>query len=155
MISLAGHFQIQTAGGRPRWVLLFAAQFGGAGFRHIPRLGCYSAHIFLFERWVWPGLWGCVASSAHFPAVSSSQGERQLLLLAAQFPGHPFPHRVVIDNTIGCATDCGGPVGWGCYSLHILKRGVPAGCFPGFCTQDCYLAHIFSFPMYPYLSQYR
>ena len=61
MISLAGHFQIQTAGGRPRRVLLFAAQFGGAGFRHIPRLGCYSAHIFLFEGWVWPGLWGCVA----------------------------------------------------------------------------------------------
>ena len=44
--------------------------------------------------------------------------------------GSLFPHRVVIDNTIGCATDCGGPVGWGCYSLHILKRGVPAGCFP-------------------------
>ena len=61
MISLAGHFQIQTAGGRPRRVLLFAAQFGGAGFRHIPRLGCYSAHIFLFDGWVWPGLWGCVA----------------------------------------------------------------------------------------------
>ena len=40
--------------------MLFAAQFGGAGFRHIPRLGCYSAHIFLFEGWVWPGLWGCV-----------------------------------------------------------------------------------------------
>ena len=37
MISLAGHFQIQTAGGRPRRVLLFAAQFGGAGFRHIQR----------------------------------------------------------------------------------------------------------------------
>ena len=36
MISLAGHFQIQTTGGRPRRVLLFAAQFGGAGFRHIP-----------------------------------------------------------------------------------------------------------------------
>ena len=158
MISLAGHFQIQTAGGRPRRVLLFAAQFGGAGFRHIPRLGCYSAHIFLFEGWVWPGalgLCGLLESSAHFPAVSSSQGERQLLLLAAQFPGHPFPHRVVIDNTIGCATDCGGPVGWGCYSLHILKRGVHAGCFPGFCTQDCYSAHIFSLPMCPYLSQYR
>ncbi len=54
------------------------------------------------------------------------------MLLAAQFPGQPFPHRVVIDNTIGCATGCGGPVGWGCYSLHILKRGMPAGCFPGF-----------------------
>lgn len=40
--------------------MLFAAQFGGAGFRHIPRLGCYSAHIFLFVGWVWPGLWGCV-----------------------------------------------------------------------------------------------
>ena len=38
--------------------MLFAAQFGGAGFRHIPQLGCYSAHIFLFEGWVWPGLWG-------------------------------------------------------------------------------------------------
>ena len=101
------------------------------------------------------GLWGLLESSAHFPAVSSSQGERQLLLLAAQFPGQPFPHRVVIDNTIGCATGCGGPVGWGCYSLHILKRGVPAGCFPGFCTQDCYSAHIFSLPMRPYLSQYR
>ena len=75
--------------------------------------------------------------------------------MAAQFPGQPFPHRVVIDNTIGCATGCGGPVGWGCYSLHILKRGVPAGCFPGFCTQDCYSAHIFSLPMCPYLSQYR
>lgn len=75
--------------------------------------------------------------------------------MAAQFPGQPFPHRVVIDNTIGCATGCGGPVGWGCYSLHILKRGVPAGCFPGFCTQDCYSAHIFSLPMRPYLSQYR
>lgn len=62
--------------------------------------------------------------------------------MAAQFPGQPFPHRVVIDNTIGCATGCGGPVGWGCCSLHILKRDVPAGCFPGFCTQDCYLAHI-------------
>ena len=58
MISLAGHFQIQTTSGRPRRVLLFAAQFGGAGFRHIPQLGCYSAHIFLFEGWVWPGLWG-------------------------------------------------------------------------------------------------
>ena len=78
------------------------------------------------------GLCGPLESSAHFPAVSSSQGERLLLLLAAQFPGPPFPHRVVIDNTIGCATGCGGPVGWGCYSLHILKRGVPAGCFPGF-----------------------
>lgn len=52
--------------------------------------------------------------------------------MAAQFPGQPFPHRVVIDNTIGCATGCGGPVGWGCYSLHILKRGMPAGYFPGF-----------------------
>ena len=41
--------------------MLFAAQFGEAGFRHIPRLGCYSAHIFLFAGWVWPGLWGCVA----------------------------------------------------------------------------------------------
>ena len=41
--------------------MLFAAQFGGAGFRHIPRLGCYSSHIFLFEGWVWPGFWGCVA----------------------------------------------------------------------------------------------
>ena len=41
--------------------MLFATQFGGAGFRHIPRLGCYSAHIFLFEGWVWPGLWGCGA----------------------------------------------------------------------------------------------
>ena len=101
------------------------------------------------------GLCGLLESSAHFPAVSSSQGERQLLLLAAQFPGQPFPHRVVIDNTIGCTTGCGGPVGWGCCSLHILKRGVPAGCFPGFCTQDCYSAHIFSLPMRPYLSQYR
>ena len=63
--------------------------------------------------------------------------------MAAQFPGQPFPHMVVIDNTIGGATGCGGPVGWGCCSLHILKRGVPAGCFPGFCTQDCYSAHIF------------
>lgn len=52
--------------------------------------------------------------------------------MAAQFPGQPFPHRVVIDNTIGCATGCGGPVGWGCYSLHILNRGMPAGYFPGF-----------------------
>ena len=52
--------------------------------------------------------------------------------MAAQFPGPPFPHRVVIDNTIGCATGCGGPVGWGCYSLHILKRVMPAGYFPGF-----------------------
>ena len=78
------------------------------------------------------GLCDLLESSAHFPAVSSSQGERHLLLLAAQFPGQPFPHRVVIDNTIGCATACGGPVGWGCYSLHILKRGVPAGYFPGF-----------------------
>ena len=101
------------------------------------------------------GLCDLLESSAHFPAVSSSQGERQLLLLAAQFPGQPFPHRVVIDNTIGCTTGCGGPVGWGCCSLHILKRGVPAGCFPGFCTQDCYSAHIFSLPMCPYLSQYR
>lgn len=75
--------------------------------------------------------------------------------MAAQFPGQPFPHRVVIDNTIGCATGCGGPVGWGCYSLHILKRGMPAGYFPGFCTQDCYSAHIFSLPACPYLSQYR
>ena len=78
------------------------------------------------------GLCDLLESSTHFPAVSSSQGERQLLLLTAQFPGQPFPHRVVIGNTIGCATGCGGPVGWGCYSLHILKRGVPAGCFPGF-----------------------
>ena len=54
-------------------------------------------------------------------ATLAVQSYAPTLLLAAQFPGQPFPHRVVIDNTIGCATGCGGPVGWGCYSLHILK----------------------------------
>ena len=132
MISLAGHFQIQTAGGRPRRVLLFAAQFGGAGFRHIPRVGCYSAHIFLFEgRARALGLCGLLESSAHFPAVSSSQGERQLLLLAAQFPGQPFPHMVVIDNTIGCANRLRRPRWLGLLFAAHFKAGRARRLFSG------------------------
>lgn len=158
MISLAGHFQIQTAGGRPRRVLLFAAQFGGAGFRHIPRLGCYSAHISLFEGWVWPGLWGCVAcwNCPHiFLQSAAPKAKGNCCYWRHNSQGSLFRTWLLLTTQLGVQTGCGGPVGWGCCSLHILKRGVPAGCFPGFCTQDCYSAHIFSLPMCPYLSQYR
>lgn len=158
MISLAGHFQIQTAGGRPRRVLLFAAQFGGAGFRHIPRLGCYSAHISLFEGWVWPGLWGCVVcwNRPHiFLQSAAPKAKGSCCYWRHNSQGSLFRTGLLLTTQLDVQQAAAAPVGWGCYSLHILKRGGPAGCFPGFCTQDCYSAHIFSLPMCPYLSQYR
>ena len=159
MISLAGHFQnSKRLLGGPGGYCYSRHNSAGRG------LGIYPGWVVIQRTFSFlrggsgPGLWGWCAcwNRPHiFLQSAAPKAKRQLLLLAAQFPGQPFPHRVVIDNTIGCATGCGGPVGWGCYSLHILKRGVPAGYFPGFCTQDCYSAHIFSLPMRPYLSQYR
>ena len=122
----------------PGWVVIqrtFSFLRGGSG----PGFGA-----------VWPvGIVRTFSCSQQLPRRKAT------VVIGGTIPRAAFSHRVVIDNTIGCATGCGGPVGWGCYSLHILKQGVPAGCFPGFCTQDCYSAHILSLPICPYLSQYR
>ena len=108
--------------------MLFAAQFGGAGFRHIPRLGCYSAHIFLFEGWVWPGLWGCVAcwNRPHiFLQSAAPKAKGNCCYWRHNFQGSLFRTGLLLTTQLGVQQAAAVP-------LHILKRGMPAGYFPGF-----------------------
>ena len=130
MISLAGHFQIQTAGGRPRRVLLFAAQFRSrVQFWVLESPTQFSTHCIVISSTVRLRILGfgiviertvcekCCCYLQHSLLGQAAGFLQNLLLSSAQFGKIHGLFRVVIGGTFLLPGQ-----NQGCYVWHISKN---------------------------------